>query len=132
MNSIKGATSFSRASGRAPAGASFKSSATVVGGEFGTFNPAGSAIFGGTQPSTAPINYRGQDKRVEPTIGQNPNANIEDEYIHNLQQQIHFMELELKILKEKITEDEKNTGIGSLFKDEKTSHQHIGLLKTKY
>ena len=78
------------------------------------------------------INYRGQDKRVEPTIGQNPNANIEDEYIHNLQQQIHFMELELKILKEKITEDEKNTGIGSLFKDEKTSHQHIGLLKTKY
>ena len=58
--------------------------------------------------------------------------NIEDEYIGNLQQQLHFMELELKILKEKVVDDEKNSGIGSLFDDEKTSHQHIDLLKTKY
>lgn len=42
------------------------------------------------------------------------------------------MELELKILKEKVVEDEKKSGIGSLFDDEKTSHQHIHLLKTKY
>lgn len=42
------------------------------------------------------------------------------------------MELELKILKEKVVEDEKKSGIGSLFDDEKTSHQHINLLKTKY
>jgi hypothetical protein len=42
------------------------------------------------------------------------------------------MELELKILKEKVVDDEKNSGIGSLFDDEKTSHQHIDLLKTKY
>lgn len=42
------------------------------------------------------------------------------------------MELELKILKEKVIEDEKNSGIGSMFDDEKTSHQHINLLKTKY
>jgi len=42
------------------------------------------------------------------------------------------MELELKILKEKVIEDEKNSGIGGLFDDEKTSHQHITLLKTKY
>ena len=42
------------------------------------------------------------------------------------------MELELKILKEKVIEDEKNSGIGSLFDDEKTSHQHIQLLKEKY
>lgn len=42
------------------------------------------------------------------------------------------MELELKILKEKVVEDEKNSGIGSLFDDEKSSHQHIELLKTKY
>ena len=57
---------------------------------------------------------------------------IEDEYIGNLQQQVHFMELELKILKEKVVDDEKNSGIGSLFDDEKTSHQHISLLKSKY
>jgi hypothetical protein len=42
------------------------------------------------------------------------------------------MELELKILKEKVIEDEKKSGIGSLYDDDKTSHQHIQLLKTKY
>ena len=42
------------------------------------------------------------------------------------------MELEQKILKEKVFEDEKTSGIGSLFDDEKTSHQHIVLLKQKY
>ena len=38
----------------------------------------------------------------------------------------------MKILKEKVMEDEKNSGIGSLYDDDKTSHQHIQLLKTKY
>jgi hypothetical protein len=65
-------------------------------------------------------------------LGQNPNGSVEDEYISNLQQQIHFMELELKILKEKVVEDEKKSGIGSLFDDEKSSFQHISLLKQKY
>ena len=62
-------------------------------------------------------------------MGTNPNTAVEDEYISNLQQQIHFMELELKILKEKVVEDEKKSGIGSLFDDEKSSFQHISLLK---
>ena len=38
----------------------------------------------------------------------------------------------MKILKEKVVEDEKKSGIGSLFDDEKSSQQHIQLLKTKY
>ena len=42
------------------------------------------------------------------------------------------MELELKILKEKVVDDEKKSGIGSLFDDEKSSFQHISLLKQKY
>lgn len=42
------------------------------------------------------------------------------------------MELELKILKEKVVDDEKKSGIGSLFDDEKSSYQHISLLKEKY
>lgn len=42
------------------------------------------------------------------------------------------MELELKILKEKVVDDEKKSGIGSLFDDEKSSFQHISLLKEKY
>ena len=82
--------------------------------------------------STNTVQFRGQDKTREQTLGGNPNVSIEDEYIGNLQQQVHFMELELKILKEKVVEDEKKSGIGSLFDDEKTSHQHINLLKTKY
>lgn len=69
-------------------------------------------------------------------MGNNPNtsqpANTEEDYILNLQQQIHFMELELKILKEKVIEDEKKSGIGSLYDDDKTSLQHIYMLKQKY
>lgn len=89
---------------------------------------------GGTPTTTPsnPIMLRGQDKKMHPYLGQNPNTNIEDEYIHNLQQQMHFMDLELRILKEKVVEDEKNSGIGSLFNDEKNQHQHIAELKVKY
>lgn len=42
------------------------------------------------------------------------------------------MELEMKILRDKVLEDENNSGIGSLFDDEKSSHTHIKLLKEKY
>lgn len=76
---------------------------------------------------------------MQPVLGMNPNKNIEDEYIHNLQQQMHFMEMELKLLKEKVIDDGKNfngqsmnSGIGSLFNDEKSSLQHIDILKEKY
>jgi chromosome segregation ATPase len=59
----------------------------------------------------------------------NPNKNIEDEYIHNLQQQMHFMELEIKLLKEKVIEDDEASGIGSLFNDEKYSEMRSEYLK---
>ena len=42
------------------------------------------------------------------------------------------MDLELQILRDKVIEDEKNSGIGSLYDDDKTSHQHIQKLKEKY
>lgn len=38
----------------------------------------------------------------------------------------------MKILRDKVIEDERKSGIGSLYDDDKTSHQHINLLKTKY
>lgn len=89
--------------------------------------------FGASQhQSTVVMNFHGQDKSSKAALGANPNSTVEDEYIANLQQQIHFMELELKILKEKVVEDEKKSGIGSLFDDEKSSFQHIMLLKQKY
>lgn len=83
---------------------------------------SGGMSFGNSMhQATVPMNFRGQDKSRDPALGVNPNNNVEDEYISNLQQQIHFMELEMKILKEKVVEDEKKSGIGSLFDDEKSS-----------
>lgn len=38
----------------------------------------------------------------------------------------------MKILKEKVVDDEKKSGIGSLFDDEKSSWTHINQLKEKY
>lgn len=66
---------------------------------------------------------------MHPVIGVNPNKNVEDEYIHNLQQQMHFMELEIKLLKEKVIEDDEASGIGSLFNDEKYSEMRTEYLK---
>lgn len=34
--------------------------------------------------STVPMNFRGQDKSKDPSLGLNPNLNVEDEYISNL------------------------------------------------
>ena len=82
--------------------------------------------------STNTMKFRGQEKPAMTSLGNNPNMAPDEDYLQILQQQVHFMELELKILKEKVIEDEKNSGIGSLFDDEKTSHQHIQLLKEKY
>ena len=99
-------------------------------------NFGGSRAYGSSAgyDSTPTMNFRGQEKRQQQPgqLGSNPNVDATDEYIVNLQQQIHFMELELKILREKVIEDEQKSGIGSLYDDDKTSHQHISLLKTKY
>jgi hypothetical protein len=80
------------------------------------------------------MNFYGQDKPPnQKSLGGNPNDEpAYDEYIVNLQQQLHFMDLEAKILREKVKEDEQKSGMGAIFDDDKTSHQHINLLKTKY
>lgn len=72
--------------------------------------------------STNTMKFRGQEKPSLTSLGANPNTAADEDYLQILQQQVHFMELELRILKEKVIEDEKNSGIGSLFDDEKTSH----------
>ena len=99
--------------------ASRKSAGSKFGATGTSFNPLNNTM-GGSQP-TVPMNFHGQDKSSKTLLGANPNQSVEDEYISNLQQQIHFMELELKILKEKVIDDEKKSGIGSLFDDEKSS-----------
>lgn len=42
-------------------------------------------------------------------FGLNPNLNIEDEYIENLLKQIHFMNMEIKLLKEKQQQSDGNS-----------------------
>ena len=100
----------------------------------GNFSGARSFGNSGGYDSAVTMNFRGQEKKQQNPgqLGTNPNVDPMDDYIVNLQQQIHFMELELKILREKVIEDEQKSGIGNLYDDDKTSHQHITLLKTKY
>lgn len=73
--------------------------------------------------STVKMQFRGQDMDNKMQF-KNPNDPAEhtDEYIENLQQQLHFMDLEFKILREKVQEDEKKSNIGSLYDDDKTQH----------
>jgi len=42
-------------------------------------------------------------------FGLNPNLNIEDEYIENLLKQVHFMNMEIKLLKEKQQQSDGNS-----------------------
>lgn len=42
------------------------------------------------------------------SMGLNPNFNIEDDYIENLLKQIHFMNMEIKLLKEKQQQSNDN------------------------
>jgi hypothetical protein len=57
---------------------------------------------------------------------------IEDEYIDNLKKQIYFMEMELKLMKEREKEVEKTGGFTQLFNDDRDPSQHILQLKQKY
>ena len=41
-------------------------------------------------------------------LGLNPNLNIEDEYVENLLKQVHFMNMEIKLLKEKQSQSQNN------------------------
>jgi len=62
-------------------------------------------------------------------IGLNPNTPLEDEYIQNLQKQIHFMDLEIKLMKEKQAQEEALGGNYQFAKigisDGKPSVDHI-------
>ena len=66
-------------------------------------------------------------------IGYNPNEEIENEYIENLLKQVHFMNLEIKLLKEKGEDNRNRLGIsGFLQQDGKQLVDHVILSKDKY
>ena len=56
----------------------------------------------------------------------NPNMDFEDEYIENLLKQIHFMNMECKLLKEKQKEGKGYLGIrGMIERDKDPIMEHI-------
>ena len=57
---------------------------------------------------------------------------IENEFIENLKKQIYFMEMELKLMKEREREIAKSGGFTQLFNDDKDPAIHIQQLKIKY
>ena len=59
-------------------------------------------------------------------------SKIESEFIENLKKQIYFMEMELKLMKEREREIAKSGGFTQLFNDEKDPSIHIQQLKIKY
>ena len=59
-------------------------------------------------------------------------SKIENEFIDNLKKQIYFMEMELKLMKEREREIAKSGGFTQLFNDDKDPSLHIQQLKVKY
>ena len=59
-------------------------------------------------------------------------SKIENEFIENLKKQIYFMEMELKLMKEREREIAKSGGFTQLFNDDKDPAIHIQQLKVKY
>ena len=59
-------------------------------------------------------------------------SKVESEFIQNLKKQIYFMEMELKLMKEREREIAKSGGFTQLFNDDKDPAIHIQQLKIKY
>ena len=70
----------------------------------------------------------------KPTSNKNleESSKIENDFIDNLKKQIYFMEMELKLMKEREREIAKSGGFTQLFNDDKDPSIHIQQLKVKY
>ncbi|MCQ2818544.1 MAG: hypothetical protein MJ252_14845 [archaeon] len=69
---------------------------------------------------------------VIPSAKAENSKQVEEEFIENLKKQIYFMEMELKLMKEREKEIQKSGGFTQLFNDERDPSTHIQQLKTKY
>ena len=66
--------------------------------------------------------------KTKVTPSQNTNvqsSNIESDFISNLKKQIYFMEMELKLMKEREREINKSGGFTQLFNDDRDPSIHI-------
>ena len=76
-------------------------------------------------------------KKPKPRMNSSSNkppetSKVESEFISNLKKQIYFMEMELKLMKEREREISKSGGFTQLFNDDRDPSIHIQQLKTKY
>ena len=79
-------------------------------------------------------NLRTKLNQVNTSSNKNPqsSSNVESEFISNLKKQIYFMEMELKLMKEREREISKSGGFTQLFNDDRDPSIHIQQMKTKY
>ena len=78
-------------------------------------------------------NLKTRNNPSTPTSKKNlQSSDVESEFISNLKKQIYFMEMELKLMKEREREINKSGGFTQLFNDDRDPSIHIQQLKTKY
>ena len=82
------------------------------------------------------VNNPQKNKNIsyKPKISKNTEESkkVENDFIDNLKKQIYFMEMELKLMKEREREIAKSGGFTQLFNDDKDPSIHIQQLKVKY
>ena len=82
------------------------------------------------------VNNRQNKSNIPSKLKSNPkkeeSSKIENDFIDNLKKQIYFMEMELKLMKEREREIAKSGGFTQLFNDDKDPSIHIQQLKVKY
>ena len=82
------------------------------------------------------VNNRQSKSNIPSKLKSNPkkeeSSKIENDFIDNLKKQIYFMEMELKLMKEREREIAKSGGFTQLFNDDKDPSIHIQQLKVKY
>ena len=78
------------------------------------------------------VNPQKNKNSSKPKYKQEESKKIENDFIDNLKKQIYFMEMELKLMKEREREIAKSGGFTQLFNDDKDPSIHIQQLKVKY
>ena len=78
------------------------------------------------------VNRQKNKNSSKPKYKQEESKKIENDFIDNLKKQIYFMEMELKLMKEREREIAKSGGFTQLFNDDKDPSIHIQQLKVKY
>ena len=77
-------------------------------------------------------NFSGSLGKFKSNQAMEESSKIEHDFIDNLKKQIYFMEMELKLMKEREKEIAKSGGFTQLFNDDKDPSIHIQQLKVKY